>query len=128
MSAFGGEADMTIAALTITIRGYLKLCRGLSLSGNEATRSFCVSRRQRDVLRRFSNLLRRSDPIGLPQRRPRKGRSLRVDRDGQLFDGSEARPLPPTNGVRRHGQLELRPAFEEGLQRAFSLNTGELVA
>src|SRR4029450_5634009 len=45
-----------------------------------------------------------------------------------LFDSPEAGPLPPANGLWRHGQREVRPAFEEGLQRALTLNSGELVA
>jgi len=51
-----------------------------------------------------------------------------VDRDRKLFDGPEARPPPPANRVRGHGQLQLRPALEERLQRALGLNSGELVA
>ena len=49
------------------------------------------------------------------------------DPDGKLFNGPEARPLPPKNGLHRHGQLELRPALEERFERALSLDTGELV-
>ena len=52
----------------------------------------------------------------------------KADRDRKLFDSSEARSLSPANGGRRHGQLQLGPAPEEGLERALALNTGELVA
>src|SRR5262249_33202871 len=64
----------------------------------------------------------------MPERLPRKGRSLPVDRNGKLFNGPEARALPPANGIRRDGQRESRPALEERLQRALGLNAGELVA
>ena len=47
---------------------------------------------------------------------------LARDPDRKLFHGPKARPRPPTNGVGRHGQLEFRPALEQSLQRALSLN------
>jgi hypothetical protein len=50
-----------------------------------------------------------------------------VDRDRKPFDGPEARPLPPTNRIRWHGQLELRPALEKRLQRALALATRKLM-
>ena len=53
---------------------------------------------------------------------------LAMDPDRKLFHGPEARPLPPTNGVSWHGQLEFRPALEQSLQRALSLNPCQLVA
>src|SRR5215471_12509291 len=64
----------------------------------------------------------------MPRTPTEKSRSLRVDRDRKLFDGPQARPPPPANRVRRHGQLQVRPALEERLQRALGLNAGELVA
>jgi hypothetical protein len=53
---------------------------------------------------------------------------LAMDPDRKLFYGPEARPLPPTNGVGWHGQLEFRPALEQRLQRALSLDPCQLVA
>ena len=54
--------------------------------------------------------------------------SLVSDPDGKLFNGPEARPLPPMDGLLGHGQLELRPALEQRFERALALDAGELVA
>src|SRR5262249_30647825 len=66
----------------------------------------------------------------MPGTAAEKSRSIagEVNRDRKLFDGPQARPPPPANRVRRHGQLQVRPALEERLQRALGLNAGELVA
>jgi hypothetical protein len=46
--------------------------------------------------------------------RSRRGGRLR--HHGEVLDRPEAGPWPPANGVGRHGQLEMWPALEEGLQ------------
>ena len=53
--------------------------------------------------------------------------SLVSDPDGKLFNGLEARPLPPMDRRLRHSQLELRPALEQRFERALALDTCELV-
>ena len=47
------------------------------------------------------------------------------DPDGKLFNGPEARPLPPMDRLLRYGQLELRPMLEERFERALALDTGD---
>jgi hypothetical protein len=59
----------------------------------------------------------------------RESRKLFVaGRDRKSFDGPEAWPLPPTNRVWWHGQLEPQPALEKRLQRALAFDTRKLVA